>query len=317
VTAKALKQVSDRFSLFNDGRKLSANKRNYIIKAVQAMINSPRTQELLRLGEAYGYYGHQSRQRANKLSIGETEVIMINGRPVVVENVPSNRTISITCSDDGIVEHTQEFLDTDTGRIALGLYNSRAGGWSWATGGQDTREASITTSYHGMDYVLQPNYISLDHPAMMMESANSEQMILESLQEQGFDEESARNIYANMTQQSNVELVGDLTNQLMYLESVNAELREKVEQNAKATSMLLDVVDSLPIYVTDAQRKAIANMASKEDHQVVRAMFESLGSRKMATLPTNSYVPVEQKVSVAPQIKQQFVNFGSSLRKFQ
>ncbi|MDG2663882.1 hypothetical protein P7M31_23785, partial [Vibrio parahaemolyticus] len=122
---------------------------------------------------------------------------------------------------------------------------------------------------------------------------------------------------ANMTQQSNVELVGDLTNQLMYLESVNAELREKVEQNAKATSMLLDVVDSLPIYVTDAQRKAIANMATKEDHQVVRAMFESLGSRKMATLPTNSYVPVEQKVSVAPQIKQQFVNFGSSSRKFQ
>ncbi|MCV5979316.1 hypothetical protein OFO29_43905, partial [Escherichia coli] len=79
--------------------------------------------------------------------------------------------------------------------------------------------------------------------------------------------------------------VGDLTNQLMYLESVNAELREKVDQNAKATSMLLDVVDSLPIYVTDAQRKAIANMATKEDHQVVRAMFESLGSRKMATLP--------------------------------
>ncbi|MCG9773675.1 head processing protein, partial [Vibrio diabolicus] len=151
MTAKALKQVSDRFSLFNDGRKLSANKRNYIIKAVQAMINSPRTKELLRLGEAYGYYGHQSRQRANKLSIGETEVIMINGRPVVVENVPSNRTVSITCSDDGIVEHTQEFLDTDTGRIALGLHNSRAGGWSWATGGQDTREASITTSYHGMD----------------------------------------------------------------------------------------------------------------------------------------------------------------------
>lgn len=74
---------------------------------------------------------------------------------------------------------------------------------------------------------------------------------------------------------------------------------------------------TLPIYVTDAQRKAIANMASKEDHQVVRAMFESLGSRKMATLPTNSYVPVEQKVSVAPQIKQQFVNFGSLSRKFQ
>ncbi|OXD46729.1 head processing protein, partial [Vibrio parahaemolyticus] len=166
----------------------------------------------------------------------------INGRPVVVENVPSNRTISITCSDDGIVEHTQEFLDTDTGRIALGLHNSRAGGWSWATGGQDTREASITTSYHGMDYVLQPNYISLNHPAMMMESANREQMILESLQEQGFDEESARNIYANMTQQTNIELVGDLTNQLMYLESVNAELREQVEQNAKATSMLLDIV---------------------------------------------------------------------------
>lgn len=107
---KTLKRVKDRFSLFNDGRKIGANKRKYIVQAVQKMIQSAQTQELLRVGEAYGYYGHQPRQRAKKLELGETEVIMINGRPVVVENVPSNRTISISCSDDGIVEHEEEFL---------------------------------------------------------------------------------------------------------------------------------------------------------------------------------------------------------------
>ncbi len=52
---KSLRQVTDRFSLFNDGRKLGANKRNYIIKSVQNMIASDATQEALRLGEAFGF----------------------------------------------------------------------------------------------------------------------------------------------------------------------------------------------------------------------------------------------------------------------
>ncbi len=56
---KILRKVKDRFNLFNDGRKLNSNKRKYVIKAVQSMIEAAQTNELLRLGEAYGYYGHQ------------------------------------------------------------------------------------------------------------------------------------------------------------------------------------------------------------------------------------------------------------------
>lgn len=168
---KSLKQVTDRFSLFNHGRKIGANKRRYIVKAVQDMLNNDETQESLRLGEAYGFYGHGARERAKKLSLRETEVITIDGKPVVVENVPSNRTVSVTCNDDGIVEHTEEFLDTPTGKIALSMWESKAGGWSWATGGRDSANAAIATSFHGFDYVLKPNYLSLEHPAMMMESS--------------------------------------------------------------------------------------------------------------------------------------------------
>lgn len=287
---KTLKRVKDRFSLFNDGRKLSANKRNYIVKAVQNMISSPKTQELLRLGEAYGFYGHQPRQRARKLDIGESEVIMISGRPVVVENIPSNRTINISCSDDGIVTHEQEFFDTETGRIALSLYESGAGGWSWATGGRDTPQASITNSFHGMDYVLQPNYLSLDHPSMMLESAGQTDMLLESLQRHGFDEESANNIVLAAQNAPTMD-TSELENQVMYLEGINAELQNEVERHSRSTDMLLEAVEGLPIFISDTQREALTRLNSDEDLQIVKAMFESLGKDQAATLPTSRYSP--------------------------
>lgn len=289
---KTLKAVTDSFSLFNDGRQLSANKRNYIVRAVQSMLASQRTQELLRVGEAYGYYGHQPRQRAKKLDIGETEVIMVQGKPVVVENVPSNRTKSITCDDNGVVTHTEEFFDTPTGRIALSLWESGAGGWSWATGGRDTPQASLTTSFHGMDYVLQPNYLSLDHPSMMLESANASDMIFESLQKHGgFEYDDAMAISDSIQNASQLPDTVDLENHVMYLESVNNELRDQIESRNSIGDMLLEAANSLPVYLTDSQRKAISSMANKDDVKVVQALFESLGSEQSKTLPTGSYEP--------------------------
>nr|WP_225312395.1 hypothetical protein [Salmonella sp.]QBM91379.1 hypothetical protein NNIBIDOC_00046 [Salmonella sp.] len=53
--------------------------------------------------------------------------MMVDGKPVVLENVPSNGTIDISIDGNGIVTHTQEILDTDTGRIVRGMINSGAG----------------------------------------------------------------------------------------------------------------------------------------------------------------------------------------------
>ncbi len=318
---KSLRQVTDRFSLFNDGRKLGANKRNYIIKSVQNMIASDATQEALRLGEAFGFYGHQPRQRANKLNIGETEVITINGRPVVVENIPSNRTVSLSCSDDGIVTHTEEILDTDTGKIVASMQSSGAGGWSWATGGRDTRQQSVANSYHGMDYVLKPNYLSLDHPTMMLESAERETMLLESLQNVGgFDEESAHNIVTSINGADfNLDRERELETEVMYLEGLNLELSEQAhaatQSQARFKSMMLEAVNRLPFYLTDAQKLALSSMENDHDFEVINAMFESIGANKLKTLPTGMYQESTPTTQIAPDsFKQNKILFSGKPR---
>ncbi|GAL07865.1 phage protein [Photobacterium aphoticum] len=106
---------TDRFNLFKDGRKLGANKRNYILSSVRQMFESLQTRELLRTGEAFGYYGHGMREKAGKLNLREIEVVNVDGKPVVLQNVPACRTLDISVDDDGTVTHTQEIFDTAPG----------------------------------------------------------------------------------------------------------------------------------------------------------------------------------------------------------
>ncbi len=314
---KKLKRVTDRFSLFNDGRKMDANKRNYVVKSVQQMIASPKTQELLRLGEAYGYYGHAPRQRANKLDIGETEVIMVKGKPVIVENVPASRTIDIKCSDDGVVEHTQEFLDTVTGKIALSLWESGAGGWSWATSGSDGKDRSFVRGYYGMDYVKQPNYISLDHPSMMLESTGND-MLLESLMNNGFDDEEAQDIANHVAGGDFVHNAADQEQTIMYLESVNKELSDELEASKRKNAIMLEAIESLPIYMTDAQRDALLNLDESGNKELVQAMFESIGGSQHKTLPCGWESPMQIKNQnrIEKSIKDHIINFGQQRRRF-
>lgn len=301
---KVLRVVTDRFNLFNDGRRLGANRRNYILAAVKQMIDSPETQELLRLGEAYGFYGHQPRQRAGKPNIGESEVIMVNGKPIIVENVPSNRTVSITVSDDGTIEHKEEVFDTPTGRIIHSLIASGVGGWSWVTGGREMAHAAITRTFHGMDYVLQPNYLSLDHPQMMLESvADRESMMLESLQNAGmsFDEAKGAIDYLNRNSYAYADMLMEKERENMFLEGVIAEKDEQLKQFAELNEqmkrkgdMLLEAVSALPFNLTDEQKTALVEMNDDHHVKVVQAMFESMTkpSNKLATLPMG-YVPAE------------------------
>ena len=83
-----LKTVTDRFCLYSIARKGRQNGRQYVLSAVKTMLESKETQEGLRLGELFGYYGHGRRQLTGKLEVPETSVIMVEGRPVVIDNVP-------------------------------------------------------------------------------------------------------------------------------------------------------------------------------------------------------------------------------------
>ncbi|EJQ2206451.1 head processing protein, partial [Escherichia coli] len=147
--ADVLKTVTDRFCLYSNARKGRQNGRQYVLSAVKAMLESKETQEGLRLGELFGYYGHGRRQLTGKLEVPETSVIMVEGRPVVIDNVPACRTVAISVDDNGIVTHTQEILNTEPGKIVAAMIESRAGGWSWATGGRESGKIAVTTSFHG------------------------------------------------------------------------------------------------------------------------------------------------------------------------
>lgn len=206
LTTEVLTRHTDRFCLYKNARTGRQNGRNYLLTAVKAMIESAQTQEGIRLGELYGYYGHNRRMLTGRLDVPETAVVMVEGKPVVLDNVPGCRTIELSVDDDGVVTHTQEIFNNEPGRIIAGLLESRAGGWSWATSGKDSPSVSIPTAFFGFDYVTTPNFVSLDHPAYMNESAEErDAKLLEGLQAKGFSEAAANDVKAHYIRLSEYE----------------------------------------------------------------------------------------------------------------
>jgi len=123
---EALRTVTDRFSLIDKIRRFTPqNDRNYLLRSVRGTFASPETQERIQLGEIFGYYGHGRRAvyyaQTGRLNLPEFAVVMIDGKPVSLENVPSNRTLEASVDDNGIVTHVQEILDTDPGNIIVGI----------------------------------------------------------------------------------------------------------------------------------------------------------------------------------------------------
>ncbi|HBN6266209.1 TPA: hypothetical protein L3N15_004191 [Vibrio parahaemolyticus] len=337
---KVKRTVKDSFNLFNDGRKFGANQRNYIIKAVQSTLNSDRVKELIDLGEAYGFYGHGRREAVGRLSVKETEIVMIDGKPVVFDNVPSNRTISCVCRDDGIVEHEQEIFDNQSGALVGAGIDNGYGGWSWATSGGNNPKAAVVRDFAGFDYALQPNYLSLTHPAMMLESAGGsvEEMMLESIRSTGLDDEGARAALARLSNTSHIrDQMVELEQDQLLLEGMLIETRQQVEElgtkyyneKEKVTAqisaqkerdqLMLEALKSMPFYLTDEQKNALVSMSTEHDKQVVQLMFESLNDGKIQTLPMSArakeelYVkrPLEHKVDTSHA-----VDFRANKRRF-
>ncbi|MFU7888717.1 head processing protein [Escherichia coli] len=304
---QSLNTVTDRFSLVEKIRKHTPqNNRNYVIQSVRDTFNSPETKERIALGEMYGYYGHGRRamhyNKTKSLNLPEVSVVMVDGKPVVLENVPSNRTIDISIDDNGIVTHTQEILDTDTGRIVQGMINSGAGGWSWATSGPDS-SVSLVKSFHGFDYVTVPNYISLDKKSLMLESAEERDAAIHAaLIEQGFTDNAATDLVHHFSAMKNQQAMLEsahreaLESELMLLEAENMQLRDKLRNQAammesqgedakKCRRILRDAIQELPVFISAEQRRALCRMQSEDDARIVAAMLESLGANATYGLP--------------------------------
>lgn len=322
---KSLNTVTDRFSLVDTIRKHTPqNGRKYVLESVRNTFNRADVKERINLGEMYGYYGHGRRalyyNKAKKLNLPEVSVVMVEGKPVVLENVPSNRTLSVSIDDDGIVTHTQEILDTDSGRIVQGMHNSNAGGWSWATSGNDSA-LSLVTSFDGFDYVTVPNYISLDRASLMLESADDRDAELHaSLVTQGYSENAATDIVEHFkklrTYQPMFEAVHalDLEGAMLSRDAEIEQLKMQVqEQTAMLESasevavqrrrVLRNAISELPIFISSEQRQALCRMETVGDAEVVAAMLESLGSDATKNLPIGEKaqdVNVKQNDTGAP-----------------
>ena len=192
------------FSLLDEGRQYTGNHRKYIIENAREICNSPATKEKIRLREALGFYGHGRRILAGKMNIGEVEAVTLpDGGKAIVSNIPSNVTVAFDVSPEGVVSHSQEVLDTETGKIVSTLHASRVGGFSWACPGVDGGRGKPTrlSGFSGFDYVLNPGFSSnrgyiLEGAA---DTAGQEQMILECLAATVKDDRKAEKYLAGWT----------------------------------------------------------------------------------------------------------------------
>lgn len=287
-----MREVTSTFNIFEHGRT-THNNRPYLLQAVKRIINSKKVQESLKLGELFGYYGHGKRQLSNKLNPSEIEVITIQGKQVVIEQVPSNITIALSVDDDGNVTHTQRILDTPTGLIVDAMEASNAGGWSWAASGDPDNFKGLG----GFDYVKRPSYIDNEkRTKLMLESVGLPQQLME----RGIESEEVDLILESW--ESSESLNNDdysLKLQCLMLESIiednttehkkivddlQAQLDAATSQFSERKTLMLESLNSLPILPTDEQKKAFLNPHEEGSSEIIKLMFES-AAEALASLP--------------------------------
>ena len=200
ASADAPQGVIDRvecsFSLLDEGRKYTGNHRKYVIENAREICYAPETREKIRLREALGYYGHGGRQLTGKMDLSELDVARTpSGNEVLVTNIPACVTTAFEIDRKGTVTHTQEILDSDTGRIVQGLNRSRVGGFSWACPGTDGGRSGKTTltGFAGFDYVLNPGF-STNRGYVLEGAGDAERLVLEAVMSVVGDEGRARAI---------------------------------------------------------------------------------------------------------------------------
>lgn len=135
------------------GRKARGRDRNFDTVALAALINGAAVQEKVKHGDMSGYFGHWPRI---KLGMEPAEGGVIDGKVISIS--PALRTIELHADNDGTISHRAEFLDTNEGRMAGALYQSKHGGFSSAIDAVPGTSPQVPRGFYGFDYVLEPNY---------------------------------------------------------------------------------------------------------------------------------------------------------------
>lgn len=137
------------------GRKFRGVERNFDTASLAKLINSPAVQEKVKHGDMGGYFGHWPRIKFG-MEFTEGGVDRETGKAVALP--AALRTIELSADAEGNITHRAEFLDTEAGQIAQGLYNSKMGGFSSAIDAMPRTSPAIARGFYGFDYVLEPNY---------------------------------------------------------------------------------------------------------------------------------------------------------------
>ena len=149
-----------KYSLKDRGREHTGKPRNFNIIALFDFINGPACQETVDSRGMTGYYGHWPRIR---FGMNPTEGGLDSGKPVPVE--PAFVTTKLSMTEDGIVEHVAEFLDTASGKLAEKLFfDNQIGGFSSAIN-------ENTNELFGFDYVIQPNFLGNSFRGVSLDDA--------------------------------------------------------------------------------------------------------------------------------------------------
>lgn len=287
-------QVSCSFSLLDEGRTYTGHHRKYLITNAREICYSPAVREKIKLREALGFYGHGRRILAGRMSLGEVEAVKLpDGGSAIVSNIPSNVTTAFDVAEDGTVTHTQEILNTETGKIVNGLHGSRVGGFSWACPGTDGGKGGVSrlSGFAGFDYVLSPGFAH--NRGYVLESAEGmEQAILESVAATLNDDARAEQ-YVRGWMQDFQTRAAQLEDQLFESEAHQADLVSEREALTKAKAdaeaarddalaektalegnikdILETLREALPVFIPDDAMHAMLN----GDFHRAKVLFES------------------------------------------
>lgn len=142
-----------RFNVTERGRKHRGVDRNFDTAALATVVNSPEVQERVRKRDLHGYFGHGPR---SAFGMTPPEFGIVAGKQVTLE--PALVTTLLKGMADGTIEHEAEFLDNPPGRAAKRLFSNKVGGFSSAISCREYGGRDVPTSFHGFDYVLEPNF---------------------------------------------------------------------------------------------------------------------------------------------------------------
>lgn len=301
-----------KYSLFDEGRTYTGHHRKYLLENAREVCYAPETREKIKLREAYGYYGHGRRQLTGKVDISEVGVAtMPNDDQIMIDNIPSNVTIQFDIDMDGLVTHTQQILNTESGKIVSGLHDSKVGGFSWAFHGSVSGQEKLATltGFSGFDYVLQPGFAH--NKGYVLESVNNggdsvAHIILESVANSLGVNQDVANLIAQKwlmdAQSENIGLQEALFESTQKYAELKAEnnilmksVRSMTESSANATTAVLaerekfkgileGLQSALPVFLPAYIFTDMLNGNYERAH----AVFESIKIMDFSQFPLNT-----------------------------